>query len=878
MAQYLAIKARHPDALVFFRMGDFFELFFDDAVEAARILDITLTARGEHDGKPIPMAGVPYHAADGYLARLIKSGARVAVCEQVESPAEAKKRGSKAIVARDVVRVVTPGTLTEDALLAPRQGQALAAIAFGAAGRDAALAVCDVSTGAFDVTSLAPDAVADGLLAWPISELIVPDGGRHAAAIDALRMVLTAPLTTRPARLATPAKGEALLKECFGVMAIDALGAFSHTELGAIALLLDYVKLTQAGEPARLDAPRQFETGGVLAIDPATRTSLEIDRTLSGAREGALLHCIDRTVTAPGARLLAAHLSRPSCEQAEISARHAGVAYLLERPDLLAVLRGHLKAAPDIERARARLRLGRGGPRDLAAIGTGLAMAKAAARCLVQTGDPPPARLAEATSVLSLTEALDGLAMDLRKALVDAPALLARDGGYVAPGWDSPLDETRSLRDDSRRVIAGLQSQYAAETGIPALKIKFNNVLGYFIEVSARFGDQLMQAPFAATFHHRQTLAGAARFSTGVLADLAARISRADDEAKARELEIFGAFCARVEALGADIALVAGAMAALDVAASHAAWAAETGAVRPEFADAPVFVAVGLRHPVVEAALKMEAKGFTANDLVLDGRGEAGPRLLLVTGPNMAGKSTYLRQAALAVILAQAGGFVPAQSLRLGLADRVFSRVGASDDLARGRSTFMVEMVETATILTRATSKSFVILDEVGRGTSTWDGLAIAWAAVEHLHDVTRARAIFATHYHELTSLAESLGAAANASLRAREWKQDLIFLHEVQPGAADRSYGVQVARLAGLPKSAVARALQVLKRLESEHAREDALPLFASFVPEADESHLTSPSEQALSEALAAIDPDALSPRQALDALYALKAMLPGD
>ncbi len=878
MAQYLAIKARHPDALVFFRMGDFFELFFDDAVEAARILDITLTARGEHDGKPIPMAGVPYHAADAYLARLIRSGARVAVCEQVESPSEARKRGSKAIVARDVVRVVTPGTLTEDTLLAARQGQALAALAFGAGGREAALAVCDVSTGAFEVAPLAPDAVADALLAWPLSELIVTDGARERTAIDAICDVIAAPLTYRPARLASAATGESLLKESFAVAALDAFGAFSRTELAAIGLLLDYVKLTQAGTPARLDTPRRPEASGVLAIDPATRASLEIDRTLSGAREGALLHCIDRTVTPPGARLLAAQLARPSCERSEILARQASVGFLFERPALLASLTAYLKAAPDIERARARLRLGRGGPRDLAAIGQGLSASRAAATCLLEAGDVPPDRLSGAAGVLRLTAELQGLAADLGQALTDAPALLARDGGYIASGWDRTLDETRSLRDDSRSVIASLQSKYASETGISALKIKFNNVLGYFIEVPARFGDQLMQPPLAATFHHRQTLSGAARFSTGELADLAARVSRADEDAKAFELAIFESFSARVDSLGDAIGAVASALAALDVAASHAAWAAETGAVRPDIADEPVFEAHGLRHPVVEAALKTDGKGFTANDVRLDAGGVTAPRLLLVTGPNMAGKSTYLRQAALAVILAQAGGFVPARSLRLGLADRVFSRVGASDDLARGRSTFMVEMVETATILTRATARSFVILDEVGRGTSTWDGLAIAWAAVEHLHDVTRARAIFATHYHELTSLAESLAFAANASLRAREWKQDLIFLHEVQPGAADRSYGVQVARLAGLPKTAVARAMQVLKRLESDGARTDALPLFAGLAAQEDPAPALDPAVQALAEAVAAIDPDALSPRQALEALYALKALVPRE
>ena len=868
MAQYLSIKADHPGALLFFRMGDFYELFFEDAVEAARILDITLTARGEHDGKPIPMAGVPYHAAEGYLARLIKAGCRVAVCEQIESPAEAKKRGSKAIVQRAVVRIVTPGTLTEDALLPARQGQALAAIAFTGAG-EVGLAVCDVSTGAFDLAAVPAGQLGEALLAWPVSELVVAAEDADRQPVRELREFLPAAMTERPGRAATAKAGEALLKEIFGIAALDALGDFSRAELAAAGLLLDYVKLTQAGAPIRLRAPRRPEAAGSLLIDPATRASLEIDRSIGGGRDGTLLAAIDRTVTAPGARLLAARLARPSRSAEEITSRQDAVSHLLGDGRLLDDVRGRLKSAPDLERAATRLALGRGGPRDLLALARAVLCGAEAAGLL---GENLPARLADLAATLGLAGApsVRAFAEDIARALIDAPPVLAREGGFVAEGWDAGLDEVRALRDSSRRVIAQLQAKYAGETGIGALKVKFNNVLGYFIEVPAAKADPMLRAPLSAAFIHRQTMAGAVRFSTHELADLAGRIGRAEDEAKSREAAIFETFCARAEALAGPLAIIAAALAELDVAASHAVWASEVGAVRPEIDARPVFESRGLRHPVVEAALKKDGKGFTANDLALDAGGEAAPRFLLVTGPNMAGKSTYLRQAALAVILAQAGGFVPAASFRLGLADRVFSRVGASDDLARGRSTFMVEMVETAAILNQATPDSFVILDEVGRGTATWDGLAIAWAAAEHLHDTNRCRAIFATHYHELTELAERLSGAANASLKAREWKQELIFLHEVQPGPADRSYGVQVAKLAGLPRSAVARAGQILKQLEAGPSAAETLPLFAAVAE--DPAPELSPEAAALIEAVSAADPDNLTPREALELVYRLK------
>ena len=870
MAQYLEMKRNHPDAMLFFRMGDFYELFFDDAILAGKALGITQTFRGMHNGQPIPMAGVPHHAAEGYLARLIKAGYRVAVCEQTEDPAEAKKRGSKAVVRREIVRIVTPGTITEESLLEARSANCLAAIGLAGGGREAALALADVSTGRFEVFSLTPAALADVLGAIGPREVLVADS--VMAQPDVARATEGLTLTPRPDARADAKLGERLFRDAYGVSTLDGFGTFTRAELIACGLLFDYLAVTQAGGKARLDPPIRIAPDTFLAIDPATRASLEIERSTRGARQGSLVAAVDRTVTAAGARLLAQRLSRPSRSRAEIEQRLDAVAFFLDASDKREYARDALKRASDIERARMRLSLRRGGPRDLAALAACLAVGEQICADL-SSQDDPPTEIALACGALTLADKprLAGFAQQVAAALARELPVQVRDGGFIAAGYDPALDETRSLKEDARGVIARLEAQYASETSISGLRIKHNNVLGFFIEVNARHGDALMKPPLAATFIHRQTMANAMRFSTTQLNELEARISRADGEMLAREMEIFNRFLGEADALGPELAQVADGLARLDVAAGNADWAAEASAVRPEIADAAVFEAEGARHPVVEAALRAGGQGFTANDCRLDARGSSGPRLMLITGPNMAGKSTFLRQNVLLAILAQAGCYVPARRLRMGLADRVFSRVGASDDLSRGRSTFMVEMIETAAILNQATQDSIVILDEVGRGTSTWDGLAIAWAAVEHLHEVNKCRALFATHYHELTGLADTLAACANASLRAQEWKGDLVFLHEVKPGPADRSYGVQVAKLAGLPSAAVKRAEAVLKKLEAKEGgarRLEELPLFANFVAEQPEARTASEADQML----AGLDPDTLTPKEALELVYRLK------
>ena len=876
MAQYFEAKTRQPDALVFFRMGDFYELFFEDAHKASAAIGIALTHRGTHAGKPIPMAGVPAHAAEAYLAKLIRAGFKVAVCEQMENPAEARKRGAKSVVRRDVVRVVTPGTLTEDGLLDARQANRLAAVAVRAGA--AAVASVDLSTGEVDCLLTTPAGLASALAALQPSETLVSDRLFADAEITAALKAAGGVIQPMAGALAEPSASEARLKRLYGVDTLDGFGALAGAEIAALGLIAAHLEITQAGKLPALRAPRRAGEAEVMAIDPATRASLEIERTLSGGRDGSLLSAIDRTVTAPGARLLAARLARPLLTPTAIDARLDAIAWLLERRRPREDLRATLKGAGDMARALSRLALGRGGPRDLACLRDSLA-AGGVIGALMQDGtdalQPAPHEIAGALEALDLTrrprlkaflEALqDGLGPEL-------PAQ-ARDGGFVAAGVSAELDQARALRDDSRKVVAALESRLAVESGV-ALKIRHNAVLGYFVEATAKQAEPLFQPPLSGLFIHRQTLANQVRFTTVELADLDARIAQAAERALAVELSVFEAWREDARALALDIQAAAEGLARLDVAAGLAEWAQDADAVRPAVDASLVFEAQAARHPVVEAAVRRVGDAFTPNDCKLDGSGEEAARLSIVTGPNMAGKSTFLRQNALLAILAQAGCFVPARSLRLGVVDRLFSRVGAGDDLARGRSTFMAEMVETAAILTQATPRSFVILDEIGRGTATYDGLAIAWACAEALHDTNRSRALFATHYHELAALEERLAHVANLSLRAKEWNGELVFLHEAAPGAADRSYGVQVAKLAGVPATVVARARQVLDRLESEsvsHAGLQELPLFA--LASVQETPAAGPSP--MEAALAALDLDGMSPREAMDALYRLRGMV---
>nr|WP_296041163.1 DNA mismatch repair protein MutS [uncultured Agrobacterium sp.] len=879
MEQYIEIKANNPGSLLFYRMGDFYELFFEDAVEASRALGITLTKRGQHMGQDIAMCGVPVHAADDYLQKLIMRGYRVAVCEQVEDPAEAKKRGSKSVVKRDVVRLVTPGTLTEEKLLSPTESNYLMALARirGSSEAQFALAWIDISTGVFRLA----ETTLTRLLAdiWRIDprELIVADSLFHDEELRPTFDMLGRVAVPQPAVLFDSATAEGRIARYFNVSTLDGFGAFSRVELAAAAAAVAYVEKTQIAERPPLGAPERESSASTLFIDPATRANLELTRTLAGERDGSLLQAINRTVTGGGARLLAERLMSPLTDPDRINARLDAVAYLIDDVSLSDGLRDALKQVADMPRALSRLALERGGPRDLGAIRQGLAAAAIVEQLLDQ--GLLPNELAEALADLkALPSALKAM---LSEMLADDLPLLKRDGGFVREGSNAELDEVRALRDQSRRVIAGLQLQYAEETGIKSLKIKHNNVLGYFIEVTAGNADVMTGSDEAkARFIHRQTMAGAMRFTTTELADLESRIANAAAQALTMELQAFDRMVQAVVAEAEAIKAGALALAAIDVATSLAHLASEQAYCRPVVDSSMTFAIRGGRHPVVEQALRQQSSGpFIANNCDLSATdGNRSGAIWMLTGPNMGGKSTFLRQNALIAILAQIGSFVPAEAAHIGIVDRLFSRVGASDDLARGRSTFMVEMVETAAILNQATERSLVILDEIGRGTATFDGLSIAWATVEHLHEVNRCRGLFATHFHELTVLSEKLGRLSNVTMKVREWESDVIFLHEVGPGAADRSYGIQVAKLAGLPSAVVERAREVLNQLEDADRKNpasqliDDLPLFQVAVRR--EAARAGGNSQ-VDEALKALNPDEMTPREALDALYALKKQL---
>ncbi|MGL4437687.1 MAG: DNA mismatch repair protein MutS [Bosea sp. (in: a-proteobacteria)] len=873
MAQYLEIKAVNPGSLLFYRMGDFYELFFGDAEIASRALGIVLTKRGRHGGEDIPMCGVPVVRADDYLQRLIGLGHRVAVCEQLEDPSEARKRGSKSVVRRDVVRLVTPGTVTEENLLDPSRASLLVALSRRRLPDESwifGVAAVDITTGRFTVADTTQGGLGVELARLEPREIVLPDAIHEEADLRPLWRDTKAAMSPLAQGGIDPASAERRLKEYFGVATLDAFGSFSRSEIAAAAMVLAYVERTQMASRTPLMPPRRDGADTLMRIDAATRANLELMRTLGGERHGSLIQTIDRTLTPGGARLIGERMSSPLIDVATIQARHDSVALFLGEALLRERLRSLLVRVPDIERAYGRLVLDRGGPRDLTALAGGLDAAASIARELSDL-ITLPAELANAAGALASVDR--ALPQRLQDALADELPLMARDGGFIREGYRADLDELRELQTDSRRIIAALQGRYASETGVRTLRIKHNNVLGFFIEVPQAAGEAFMQEPHRATFVHRQTMAGAMRFTSVELGELQDKIASAADRALRLELAQFTELRAAVLEAGDNIRSSAQALALVDVSAALAELAATERWVRPEIDASDTLVITGGRHPVVEAALKRDGQPFVANDCDLTAKG--GGRITLLTGPNMAGKSTFLRQNALIVILAQMGAFVPASAARIGIVDRLFSRVGAADDLARGRSTFMVEMVETAAILNQAGPRALVILDEIGRGTATFDGLSIAWSAIEHLHEVNRCRALFATHFHELTALAERWPRISNATVRVTEWNGDVVFLHEVVPGAADRSYGIQVAKLAGLPPAVVERARLLLAELEkSERERPvatiiDDLPLFAAPVRHAPPPQAAKPD--LLREALASIDPDELTPKQALEALYRL-------
>ena len=866
MAQFFEIKEEYPTALLFYRMGDFYELFFDDAVAAAQALDITLTKRGKHLGNDIPMCGVPVHAAEGYLLNLIRKGFRVAVCEQLENPKEAKKRGAKSVVRRGVVRLVTPGTLTEDTLLHPRQSNFLAA--FAQVRDQSCLAWLDISTGDVRYSPCPVMRLGPELARLAPAEVLISD----TATPELLEVIADSGASSTPLAqtMFDSATGVERLATAFDVSTLDGLGDFGRADIAALGALIEYLTTTQKGQLPLLRQPQCETRDNFVAIDAATRRNLELTQTLSGEKSGSLLSVVDRSVTAAGARLLYRRVTTPSQRLDVIDERTSSVQFFCENSGMRSALRNALKQLPDIERALGRLALERGGPRDLVSLGNGMTQA-AEVYGLLEKHDLPKLLKGSKADLVGN----DALLSELDQALVANPPLMTRDGGFVATGYSAELDEVTSLRNEARSVIAGMQADYATLSGVTTLKIKHNNVLGYFIETTAAHAQRMLTAPLNETFIHRQTTANAVRFTTVDLGELETKILNAAGRATGLELEIFEGLRQTILDHAAALQALAISIAEIDVASAFAELAMNRGWVRPILNNSRDFVIEQGRHPVVEAALKAQSSSlFVANDCTLKG---AEDMIWLLTGPNMAGKSTFLRQNALIALLAQAGSYVPAARAEIGVVSQIFSRVGAADDLARGRSTFMVEMVETAAILNQADDRALVILDEIGRGTSTYDGLSIAWATLEHLHDVNRCRALFATHYHELTQLSAKLDHVDNATVTVREWQGDVVFLHEVKKGAADRSYGVQVAKLAGLPQSVLERARVVLEALErgerEGHSKQkaliDDLPLFSAVATVAP----MRPS--ALEDALVDIQPDALSPKEALDLIYVLKAKL---
>lgn len=873
MQQYMAVKEAHADCLVFYRMGDFYEMFFNDAVQASAALDIALTKRGKKAGQDIPMCGVPVHAYETYLSKLIRTGFRVAICEQVETPEQAKARGGyKALVKRDVVRIITPGTITEDNLLDARANNYLTAVAVYRG--DWALAWADLSTGSLAVQSISDKDIASALSGLNPREVLIPQSyeGQLTAHTDLPQDVFTPQVDTR----FDPENASIRIQDLYQVKTLDAFGDFTKADLSALGVLIDYIDITQKGKMPRLSPPQKLTNTALMTIDASTRRNLELTQTLNGTRKGSLLDTIDRCITGAGARLLASYLNTPLTDPMLINHRLDHIEWFINHSDQRGSCRDALKSCPDLERALTRLSLGRGGPRDLAVIRDGLRQAKIIESHLkskAQNGEALfkdfPENLSYACKALDEKTTHATLINLLQNALKEELPLLTRDGGFIAKGYSATLDEFISLRDDSKRIIAGLQKQYSDRTGINSLKIKHNNVLGYFVDITPTHLDKISENDF---FIHRQTLANAVRFTTVELSDLDKKISEAQFKATATELQIFDDITSQILENGQTIAKTAQALATLDCMSGLAVLAGENAYCRPVIDDSLAFDIKGGRHVVVEKALQKNktAEKFIPNDCNLN----TGQSLWLLTGPNMAGKSTFLRQNALITVLAQMGSFVPAISAHIGVVDRLFSRVGAADDLARGQSTFMVEMVETATILNQATDRSLVILDEIGRGTATFDGLSIAWGTIEHLHDLNKSRGLFATHYHELTDLENSLDNLSCHSMRVKEWQNDIVFLHEVEPGTANRSYGIHVARLAGLPANVIQRAENILHKIETGKSAHNLsqiaqdLPLFSTIKTEAK----TDPKATALLQKLETINPDTLTPRDALDILYELK------
>ena len=896
MQQYHDAKQACGDALLLFRMGDFYELFFEDAKTAARVLGLTLTSRDKGEN-PVPMAGFPFHQLDGYLAKLIRAGHRAAVCEQVEDPKKAT-----GLVRREVTRVVTAGTLTDDALLDPRESNYLAAVCIGGgkhgsasvraasdrhaperasperasperAGSDRAgssrsaadwvgIAWAELSTGRFYAAEFPRWQLADQLARIRPAECLVAESA--ASGFPRAREMM---VTARPDWAFGHENALAALTRHFRTQTLEGFGFAEEDSLAvrAAGAALEYLKETQRVSLDHLDRLIPYKPGQTLEIDEASRRSLEISRTMrEGKRDGSLLAVIDRSTTPMGSRLLADWLAAPLTDRARLDARLDSVADLRDSAPLRDALRDHLRGVYDLERLLARVVTGRASPRDLSFVGRTLAS-------LPRLKDPLAGRPAALLEELRgrLDECPD-LRDELARGLQDDCPLSAREGGFIRAGYSAELDQLRELASGGKQWIAQYQAQEAQASGIPTLKVGYNKVFGYFIEITNTHKDKV-----PPQYIRKQTIANAERYITPELKEYEDRVLNADQQAIELELALFQTLRDRVADSAHRLQAVATAIAELDVLAGLATLARERGYTRPVLVDEPGLKILEGRHPVLDI---LEPAGtFVPNDTVAN----AGS-ILLITGPNMAGKSTYIRQVALLTLMAQIGSFVPAKTAEIGIADRIFARVGASDELSRGQSTFMVEMTETARILNTATARSLVILDEIGRGTSTYDGVSLAWAIVEFLHDRIGCRTLFATHYHELTDLAKSLDGIRNLNVAVKEWEDNVVFLHKIIDGAADKSYGIHVARLAGIPREVNERAKQILAQLESEHLGEDGRPKVERRSAKRRRGDLQmtlfAPYDHPLIDKIRGVDVNAITPIQALQLVQQWKQELDAE
>ena len=869
MRQYLDAKERHRDAILLFRMGDFYEMFYEDALVGARALELTLTSRSKDaNGSGIPMCGVPFHAVDAYIARLVKKGFRVAVCDQVEDP-----RKAKGIVKREVVRVVSPGTLTDSNYLDAREPAFIMALAAGDRSGPIGVALLDLSTGEF---AAAEYAGSDGLQALA-DEIAVLRPREIVAAASENGHPLRLPEPIAAAGLPTTAvepwafdveAARRTLIDQFRSQGLDGFGLEGHNAaIAAAGALLHHLRATQKVDLAHVRSMTFRQRSDALLIDQTTLKHLEVVQGAGGGREGSLLDEIDRTITSAGSRLLRAWLLRPLVTLEPIHDRLDAVEELAFRTTERAKFRDAIQTVQDLERLVARAALGTAGPRDLVGLERSLACVPRVRAVLVDLHAPLSQSLLAALD--DLTDMRDRIAATL---LEDPPAL-AREGGFTRDGADPALDELRTISRSGKQVIAELEERERARTGISSLKVRYNRVFGYYIEVSK---SNLRAVP--PDYHRKQTIAGGERFITPALKEYEETVLSADERILERELEIFAALVAAVAGEATRIQATARALATLVVVAALAENAVLNNYIKPQVHDGDELVAIDARHPVVERRLASASDRFVPNDITLN---STTHQLVILTGPNMGGKSTYLRQTALLSVLAQAGSFVPAREAKLPLVDRIFARVGASDNIARGQSTFMVEMQETARILNSASARSLVVLDEIGRGTATFDGLSIAWAVAESLatHTRVRPKTLFATHYHELTDLADATAGVVNFHVAAREWKDDIVFLRKIVPGRSDRSYGIQVARLAGLPASVITRAAEILAALERDELSRGGRPT-VSGTPTDPQLQLglfqpPSPHADPLRERLAAVDVDRLTPIEALTLLADLKQKL---